>query len=205
MTPPWRAQHIVALFLIVLGAGALIACEPRIEEPSASPRSTADAARSSAPVCPRPSPSVAQRVVKGPVPDPRCPADDGTPPKLKLGAVRFPGAQGGEVEVAVEIAEKDQDRQRGLMFRKSMPETSGMLFVFDQQKEMAFWMKNTCIPLDMIFVSEDGTIVGIEENTPTLSLDTFSPGCPSKYVIETNAGFTRKHGILSGQKVNLVL
>jgi hypothetical protein len=62
-------------------------------------------------------------------------------------------------------------------------------------------MHNTCIPLDMLFIDDDGLIVGIEENTPTMSDDTFSVGCSSKYVLELNAGWCRRHGVVAGQKV----
>jgi uncharacterized protein len=90
------------------------------------------------------------------------------------------------------------------MYRKSMGADQGMLFVFETEQVLKFWMKNTCIPLDMIFVGADGVIVGIEENTPTLSIDTFSAYCPAKYVLEVNAGWTRKHGVKAGQKITWV-
>ncbi|HTJ84776.1 MAG TPA: DUF192 domain-containing protein [Polyangiaceae bacterium] len=108
-----------------------------------------------------------------------------------------------DVEVAVEIAEKGKEREKGLMFRKSMKEDAGMLFIFEERRDLAFWMENTCIPLDMIFIDSDGTIVGIEENTPTLSRDTFDPGCPAQYVLEVNAGWARRHGVRAGMKARL--
>lgn len=93
---------------------------------------------------------------------------------------------------------------RGLMYRKEMSDGAGMLFIFERQKKLQFWMKNTCIPLDMIFIDKGGTIVAIEENTPTLSTDTFGPKrCDAKFVLEVNAGWARKNGVKPGQKLEL--
>ncbi|HEY4118295.1 MAG TPA: DUF192 domain-containing protein, partial [Byssovorax sp.] len=103
--------------------------------------------------------------------------------------------------VNVEVTENDHDRQRGLMFRRSMPEDHGMIFLFPTKEDHSFWMHNTCIPLDMLYIDDDGLVVGIEENTPTMSDDTFSVGCSSKYVLELNAGWCRRHGVVAGQKV----
>lgn len=142
--------------------------------------------------------------------DPACPPDPGPVPVLKLGVVRFPDAAppsgaadgGGAVpEISVEIVREETERMRGLMYRKSMGEDSGMWFVFENESVLKFWMKNTCIPLDMVFVGQDGVIVGIEENVPTLNENSYTAGCNAQYVLETNAGWTRKHGIKAGQKV----
>jgi uncharacterized membrane protein (UPF0127 family) len=84
-----------------------------------------------------------------------------------------------------------------------MPEDRGMIFTFEERQNHRFWMHNTCIPLDMLFIDGDGTIVGIEENTSTMDDSTFEVGCPSNYVLELNAGWTRKHGVKAGQKVKL--
>lgn len=193
------------------------ACEPRIDEPTpaAKKASVAEAtsaaltvpatAASSAPAAParciKPTPAIPTRTVTGPVPDPRCPRDPDGNPKLKTGKVSFPEAK--NEAVTVEITERDEDRQRGLMYRKSMPEDRGMIFTFEERENHRFWMHNTCIPLDMLFIDRDGTIVGIEENTSTMDDSTFEVGCPSSYVLELNAGWTRKHGVKAGQKVKL--
>ena len=116
--------------------------------------------------------------------------------------MRFPEL--GSLEVAVEIAQKHVDRMRGLMYRKEMSDGAGMLFIFEETQRLQFWMKNTCISLDMIFIAEDGTIVSIEENTPTLSIKSFGPKrCSAKFVLEVNAGWARKNGVKPGQKLDL--
>ncbi len=84
-----------------------------------------------------------------------------------------------------------------------MPDDHGMLFDLHTRKVQGFWMRNTCIPLDMMFLDGDGTIVGILEQVPVLNEEERTVGCPSRYVLETNAGFARKHGIKAGQKVKL--
>ena len=78
-----------------------------------------------------------------------------------------------------------------------------MLFHLRAREDHQFWMHNTCIPLDLLYIDDDGLIVGIAENAPTLSDDTVSVGCPSHYVLEVNAGWARRHGVKAGQKVNL--
>jgi hypothetical protein len=123
-----------------------------------------------------------------------------------MAAVRFPeslDASGAPLEVAVELAKTDRDRERGLMYRRELGDGRGMLFAFEEERVLTFWMHNTCIPLDMIFIARDGTIVGIEESTPTMSDETFSPGCPASYVLEVDAGWSRSHGIRAGTKVAL--
>jgi len=195
-----RKLVLVALPGALLGI-TIEACSTPVEEPLALAQ-TVQEGGGTGKRCIKPTPDKPEREVKGPVPDPDCPADPDAPPKLALGVVHFPeaGTDAGAPEVAVEIAEKYDERMRGLMYRKSMPPDAGMLFMFDKESVLKFWMKNTCIPLDMVFVGADGVIVGIEENTPTLSTDTFSAYCPAKYVLEVNAGWTRKHGVRAGQK-----
>ena len=136
-------------------------------------------------------------------PDARCPRDPEGPPRLRTGKITFPEAKGAPVTTTIEVAENDHDRQRGLMYRTKMADDHGMIFTFAEKDDHTFWMHNTCISLDMLFIDDDGLIVGIEESTPTMSDDTFSVGCSSKYVLELNAGWTRAHGVTAGQKVKL--
>ena len=90
------------------------------------------------------------------------------------------------------------------MFRTTMPSDQGMLFSFAGPPRVhTFWMHNTCIPLDMLFITNDGFISGILENVPTLNDAPRSVHCPVSYVLETNAGWTRRHGVFAGQRVLL--
>ncbi len=188
----------------------IAACEPRIEEPlppigaekTQSGNTSGGASNKTEPKkrCIKQSPDQPQRQPPAQVPDPRCPPDDlETPPKLKTATIVFPEANGKRI--TVELADNDDMRARGLMFRKQMAEDHGMFFLFNERVNHTFWMHNTCIPLDMLFIDDDGTIVGIEENTPTMNDSTFQVGCPSRHVLEVNAGFTRKFGIKAGQKI----
>jgi uncharacterized membrane protein (UPF0127 family) len=102
---------------------------------------------------------------------------------------------------AVEMAENDAERAKGLMFRKELPEGRGMLFDFQREQEVSFWMENTYIPLDMIFIRGDGRILRIVENTEPLSTRIIPSGGPVRAVLEVIAGTARKLGIASGDRV----
>ncbi|XXX71669.1 DUF192 domain-containing protein [Sorangium sp. So ce134] len=214
------APLAAALGALALGV-ALGACERRVDEPLPVTPGTdvgsAPARDVAPPPAPEPPPAVAQApdtgrciepTPKEPArpppkagPDPACPEDPTGPFQLATGKVIFLDAKAPDV--LVEIARKERERARGLMYRKSMAENRGMIFVFQQRTNHSFWMHNTCIPLDMLFIDSDGTIVGIEENTPTLNDSTFDVGCPSTYVLELNAGWARRHGVVAGQKVRI--
>ena len=105
------------------------------------------------------------------------------------------------VEIAIEVAETDSARARGLMQRAGLPERSGMLFVFDREEEQNFWMANTPLSLDIYFVSADSQIVNIAKYTRPLSQENVSSIDPARYVIETAAGFADSHGIVEGDRV----
>jgi uncharacterized protein len=100
-----------------------------------------------------------------------------------------------------EIADTDELRERGLMFRHIMPPDHAMLFDFGKPRPAAMWMKNTYMSLDMVFVREDGTIAAIAENTVPKSLDTISVQEPVEGVIELAAGTVKKLGIHQNDKV----
>jgi uncharacterized membrane protein (UPF0127 family) len=134
-----------------------------------------------------------------------CPADtDAAPPTLARGSVVFPEASGAP-RVTVEIADTPATEARGLMYRTELGAMNGMIFVWQDERPRTFWMRNTCLPLDMLFLAKDGTIVGILEQVPTLNDRARSVGCPSAYVLEVNAGWTRKHGITPGMKAEINL
>lgn len=143
---------------------------------------------------------------------PDCPdkGDDITPPPpkdpLRTVTVVFPdAAKNGAAapSITAEVADTGPTRQRGLMLRKGMPDNRGMVFVFEERRVQEFWMHNTCIPLDMMFIDKDGFITGIEENVPTMNDNTYGSGCPSTYVLEVNAGWARRHGVEPGQTVKI--
>jgi hypothetical protein len=102
---------------------------------------------------------------------------------------------------AVEVATSEAERERGLMYRKSLPVGHGMLFDFKQDQNVAMWMKNTYIPLDMIFIQSDGRIARIAENTTPLSERIISSGGPVRAVLEVIGGTARKFGIVPGDRV----
>jgi len=102
---------------------------------------------------------------------------------------------------AVELAVNDEQRAKGLMFRKELPEGQGMLFDFQTEQPVSFWMKNTYVSLDMIFIQADGRILSIAENTQPLSERPVPSGGPVRFVLEVVAGTTRKLGIRPGDRV----
>ena len=102
---------------------------------------------------------------------------------------------------SVEVVDNDADRAKGLMHRRSLPEGTGMLFDFHREQDVSFWMQNTYIPLDMIFIRADGRIHRIAENTVPLSLEQVPSRGPVRGVLEVIAGTSRKLGIAPGDRV----
>lgn len=102
---------------------------------------------------------------------------------------------------AVELATTDAERAQGLMNRKELPEGQGMLFDFHRDQDVGFWMKNTYISLDMIFIRSDGRIMRIAENTVPLSEKIVPSNSPVRGVLEVIAGTSRKLGIAVGDRV----
>lgn len=101
----------------------------------------------------------------------------------------------------VELAQTDQERATGLMYRKELAEGRGMLFDFSPEQNVSMWMKNTFIPLDMIFIRSDGRILRIAENTEPHSEKIISSGGLAKGVLEVIGGTARKYGIAAGDRV----
>ncbi len=101
----------------------------------------------------------------------------------------------------VEIADTEPEREKGLMFRKELPEGSGMLFDFHREQEVGFWMQNTYVPLDMIFIRGDGRILRIAEDTEPLSTRIIPSNGPVRAVLEVIAGTAEKLGIAPGDRV----
>lgn len=107
----------------------------------------------------------------------------------------------GPVHFEVEVAKTAEERQVGLMYRRTMAEDHGMLFDFGGDTDVSMWMKNTYIPLDMVFVRSDGTVHRVEHDTTPFSEAIIQAGAPVRYVIELGAGVAAKRGIERGDKV----
>jgi uncharacterized membrane protein (UPF0127 family) len=95
----------------------------------------------------------------------------------------------------VELAETSQERAKGLMFRATLPDDGGMLFIFPETQSVAMWMKNTILSLDMVFTNPKGEILAIYENTPPFSTQNIGPVANTSQVLEVKAGILKKHGI----------
>lgn len=110
---------------------------------------------------------------------------------------------GTALRVSVEIADTHEKRALGLMYRRELPELHGMLFFFPRQEPQSFWMKNTPLPLDIIFIDSSLTIVSIAQNTTPFSEKMIPSGKPAQFVLEVNGGFCQRHGIVAGSRVEL--
>lgn len=95
---------------------------------------------------------------------------------------------GGSARFAVEVADDDQERAKGLMFRKSMPKFAGMLFVYDTPREVGFWMRNTHISLDMLFFDETGALRSFHKRAKPLDETVIQGGPDIQYILEINGG-----------------
>jgi uncharacterized membrane protein (UPF0127 family) len=110
----------------------------------------------------------------------------------------------GDHQLRVEVVTKPADQAQGLMYRRSLGKDSGMLFIFRQEEPQSFWMKNTLIPLDMIFISRDLVIVDIMTMQPCITdpCPDYTSRQPAQYVLEVNAGYCRSRNIIIGDKVS---
>jgi uncharacterized membrane protein (UPF0127 family) len=110
---------------------------------------------------------------------------------------------GKTVRVEVEVARTPEQRSRGLMYRKELASYRGMLFLFDREEVQSFWMKNTYIPLDMVFIDGKLKVVGVVENAEPLTTSSRRVEASSIYVLEVRGGFAAAHGIGPGTRVTL--
>lgn len=132
----------------------------------------------------------------------RCPVDpDGAPPVLPRKQIRI---RETAQTLAVEVASSPETSERGLMFRKQrLEENQGMLFELPKRVQ-TFWMHNTCIPLDMIFADEDGFVQGVLEEVPPMNDEPRAVGCSGRYVLEVDAGWSRRHGLKPGMHLDIM-
>ncbi len=117
--------------------------------------------------------------------------------------VIFEGKNHTSITAQVEIADTDATREYGLMNRTFMPEDHGMLFIFDYQTTVSFWMKDTLIPLDMVFIDGNGRIGDIYKNATPLSETVYTAKNPTKYVVELNGGYCDRYGIKVDDNVSI--
>lgn len=123
-----------------------------------------------------------------------------TPP-ANAPKVHLATSSGGDAAVTVEIVATQPAIERGLMYREHLPPEAGMLFLMGEVRDWTFYMRNTLIPLDMIFIAQDMTIAGIVANAEPRTETLRSVGKPSAYVLEVNAGWTGSHQVVAGAKV----
>ena len=108
----------------------------------------------------------------------------------------------GGKSFTLEVAANEGDRQRGLMYRKSLAEDRGMLFVFPEQRPLSFWMRNTLIPLDIIYLDRFGKVVSVSQMKP-LDETGVPSGWPAKYAIELNEGTAKQLGVKAGDVLKI--
>lgn len=111
-------------------------------------------------------------------------------------------ASDGNYRFNVELAATEAERAQGLMFRKELPTNAGMLFLYDRDQAVTFWMRNTYLPLDMVFIAADGKITQIVKNTKPLSENLIPSYTYIRAVLELNAGITNRYGIRVGDRVD---
>jgi uncharacterized protein len=127
---------------------------------------------------------------------------DQTPMHLSIDATPLTvNSARGDVPFGVEIADTEEERERGLMFRTDLKDNSAMLFVFDRSRLVTMWMENTPSALDMLFLDNNGRIIAIRENAVPFSRDVISSGEPARFVVEVKAGTARRLGLTIGDKV----
>lgn len=122
--------------------------------------------------------------------------------KFEHAEISIETAEGARYGFQIELAETAGQQQQGLMFRRSMASDAGMLFIYRPRQRVSMWMKNTVLPLDMLFISEKGRIVKIVERTVPLSLTTISSDRPVRAVLELNGGTVSRLGISTGDRVH---
>lgn len=128
-------------------------------------------------------------------------AQTGPQPKLPTEKLTIVTAR-GSFEFQVEVADDTREQAMGLMFREKMDPRAGMLFDFGQTREISMWMRNTILPLDMVFIRPDGTVARVAERTTPYSEATISSGEPVAFVLELNAGIANIIGLKPGDRLS---
>ncbi len=134
------------------------------------------------------------------------PAASPPPPPEAEAVATITTAKGEAVRVQVEVADNDAEAELGLMFRESLPDDAGMIFVFDEPRTRGFWMKNTLIPLSIAYFDGAGEIVRILDMQPCRAdpCEKYEPGVPYRGALEVNLGAFRRWGVNAGDRIELV-
>ena len=127
-----------------------------------------------------------------------------TPQKLKTAVLSIERAGLDSVEITAELAQTEAERTQGLMYRKNLPDGEGMLFIFDRDQQLSFWMKNTLIPLSIAFIASDGRIVDIKDMQPR-DLNSVKSSRSVRYALEVPQGWFSRAGIKPGDLVKIDL
>ena len=122
--------------------------------------------------------------------------------KLETSVLRIERADSTPVEITVEIARTEEEHAQGLMHRKKLPDGEGMIFIYDRDQQLSFWMKNTVIPLSIAFIASDGRIIEIRDMRP-LDLSAIQSSRSVRYALEAPQGWFDRAGIKPGDVVNL--
>lgn len=130
-------------------------------------------------------------------------AQDYVAPPLPHAHVLLPDAFGGQHRIDVEVANTPDSRERGLMWRSALAEDRGMLFIFPEEEIQSFWMRNTLIPLDMLFIDQHRRILGIVEHAVPHTRTPRGVGRPTLYVLEVPGGWVERMGVRAGSLVQL--
>jgi uncharacterized membrane protein (UPF0127 family) len=122
--------------------------------------------------------------------------------KLETATLTITRADSSAVEITVEIARTDEEKAQGLMYRKKLPDGQGMIFIYDRDQQMSFWMKNTVIPLSIAFIAADGRIIEIRDMQPH-DLSSVQSSRSVRYALETPQGWFGRAGVKAGDVINL--
>ena len=125
-----------------------------------------------------------------------------TPQKPKTVALSIERAGSIVAEIRVEIARTDEERAKGLMYRTELPEGEGMIFIFEREQPLSFWMKNTLIPLSIAFIASNGRIIDIKDMEP-LDLSSVPSSAPARYALEVPQGWFSRAGVNTGDIVRI--
>lgn len=179
-------------------ASALTDSSTALEQSDADQSDGADVVPT-APSCLRPLAESAPPVAKPAVTCPSDPAPGTRLPEVEIVFVDAPG----QPRVLAEHAQTQAQKSRGLMYRTQLGEDAGMLFSWPDEAPRSFWMRNTCLPLDMMFIDSNGFIVSALEQVPTMNDIARQSICWASRVLEVNAGWIRAHAVEPGQRVEI--